>query len=663
VITGDEDRAPVRVSVPQSGLHAGAEAALAALVAHFARLRTGRGQHVDVSAQQAVTIATQSDAVAVAVGESGAARYSGGAKMGPLVLRLVFPASDGHVSITHVFGSAIGPATVRLMHSVHADGFCDEEMRDKDWVGFGELLATGRETFDSIERAKACIAAWTASLTKAELLILAQERGLLIAPVATPRDVAESEQLASRGYFQEVEQPALGRSVRQPGPFARFGARPLSYRRPAPQLGEHDVEVQAEPDRQPTLPDSPTSSGSELPLAGLKVLDFMWAIAGPMSTRMLCDYGATVVRVETSSRPDACRTMRPFVDSAPDPDGSALFHVCNAGKHMLTLDLAKPEGLAVALDLARWADVVTESFTPGTLEKLGLGYEALRAVNPRVIMLSTCLMGQSGPMARYAGYGNLAAAIAGFFELTGWPDRDPAGPFGAYTDYFAPRLNASAVLAALEYRRRTGEGQHIDLAQAETALHFLAPALLDYTVNGHVATREGNRDPVYAPHGCYPTAGKDRWIALAVDGDAQWATLCEALGQPELARDPRFGDVASRHTNADALDRTLSDLTRKHELTPLESLLQSRGIPAHAVLDSEGLGRDPQLVHRGHFVAYSDGGRRGVIEAARSRLSRTPARVPDRIPTLGRDTQEVLSQILGYDDERITELAIAEALE
>jgi len=230
---------------------------------------------------------------------------------------------------------------------------------------------------------------------------------------------------------------------------------------------------------------APGSDG-ELPLAGVKVLDFMWAIAGPMSTRMLADYGATVIRVESTTRTDASRTLRPFVDATSNLETSALFHNCNASKRMISLDLGRPETRDVVLDLVRWADVVCESFTPGTMKKLGFDYEALVAVNPQLIMLNTCLMGQTGPLATFAGYGNLAAALTGLFAYTGWRDRSPAGPFSAYTDYIAPKFGASVILAALEYRRRTGKGQSIDFSQGEAALHFLAPAVLDGFVNGNI---------------------------------------------------------------------------------------------------------------------------------------------------------------------------------
>ena len=198
-------------------------------------------------------------------------------------------------------------------------------------------------------------------------------------------------------------------------------------------------------------------------------------------------------------------------------------------------------------DLVRWADVLTESFSPQVMGKLGFSYEELASVNPGLIVLSTSLMGKTGPLNTFGGYGNMASAWCGFYEVAGWPDRDPAGPWGAYTDFIGARYNAIAVLAALEHRKRTGEGQHIDLSQAEASIHFLAPAILDYQVNGRVARRTGNRDPLMAPHGVYPVRGEDRWIAIAVADDEQWRALCKILdGSPRarISTRPRPGELA-----------------------------------------------------------------------------------------------------------------------
>ncbi len=662
---GDEDRPPVRVSVPQGFLHAGAEAAAAALIALHERLRSGRGQHVDVSAQQAVSLATQGDILQDAVGEKPILRAGSGVRTESLCLRSVYPAKDGYVLICHLFGSVFGPVTRRLMEWVYEEGFCDEAMRDKNWVEYAALLANGREPPEEFERIECRIAACTRTRTKAQLLRLGLERDLLIAPCARIDEVVESEQLRARNYFREIRHDPESVSLRYPGPFARFSASPITYRRPAPRLGEHSKEVldelRAVERVQAELPATPSD---EPPLAGINVLDFTWAIAGPGATRMLADYGATVVRIESTRRTDPVRTARPFQDGQPGPETSVLFHTMNAGKRMATLDLTKPLGREVALDLVRWADVVCESFTPGVMHTLGLDYASLTAVKPDVVMLSTCLMGQTGPLARYAGYGNLAAAVVGFFELTGWPDRDPAGPFSAYTDYIAPRFIVAAILAALEYRRRTGRGQYIDLAQAEAALHFLAPAILDYEANGRVPTRRGNLDSELAPHGVYPVLGDDRWVAIAVRDDSQWRALCELLGDPEMASDLRFASAKARLTHSAALDAMVAGFTAKWQADELEFQLQRLGIAASVVRESRELARDPQLLHRGHFVElpHPDGGKT-MVEGARSRMSRTPARVIGTAPTLGRDNSYVLEQILGYDAERIADLVIAGVLE
>jgi crotonobetainyl-CoA:carnitine CoA-transferase CaiB-like acyl-CoA transferase len=662
---GDVDRPPVRISVPQAYCHAATDAALGALVALSERQRSRVGQHVDVAAQQSVTACTQGNILAAAVGEQVATRSAGGLQLGAIRLQFLYPAKDGYVSITHIFGSTVGPATARLMEYVHDAGFCDAATRDKDWIAYGSLLASGAEPIEEFERVKRCVADCTRSKSKAELLQAALDRRLLIAPVSTIADVAGSEQLASRGYFQTHDYEALGVRLRHPGPFARFSASPIRYRRRAPRIGEHTREIHAEAARErPALAPAATQP-VDRPLAGVKIVDFMWALAGPGATRVLADFGATVVRIESGARPDVCRTIQPFQGGKPDGESSAIFHTTNAGKLMLALDLSKPEAREVALDLVRWADVVAESFSPRGMLGFGLDYQQLRKVNPELIMLSTCLMGQTGPLAAFAGFGNLAAAICGFYEIAGWPDREPAGPFGAYTDYMAPRFNAIALLAALEHRRRTGRGQHIDLSQAEAALHFLSPPLLDYFASGRIARRTGNDDARFAPHGVYAAAGKERWIAIAIRSDAEWQRFTAAIGREGLGGDARYATAEGRLARRRELDALVGDYTCSRDGLSLQEQLQALGIAAHVVQNSAELVADPQLLHLGNFLElpHALSGTPTVVESTRFRLSRTPARVEGDAPTLGRDSHQVLSAILGYDDERIAQLAIAGALE
>ena len=402
---------------------------------------------------------------------------------------------------------------------------------------------------------------------------------------------------------------------------------------------------------------------TDLPLRDLKICDLMWVMAGPASTRMLADYGATIVRVESPTRVDAARTVGPFQQNRIESDSSALWNNNNAGKYGISLDLSKPQAREVVFDLVRWADVVTESFSPKAMRAWGLDYEELRKIRPDLIMLSSCLMGQSGPLSRFAGFGNLAASLAGFYNLCGWPDRPPAGPFGAYTDYIAPRFTAAALLAALDHRRRTGEGQYIDQSQAESALHFLSPAILDYSANGRVAGRVGNYDPDHAPHGVYPAAGDDRWVAIACRTDQHWRALCSAIGRPALADDPRFATFDARQSNRAELDTIISEWSAQLDRHQLEHILQKRGVPASAVQDSADCVADPQLRHRGHFVEIPHPTLdKTVIEGSRFHLSRTPAAVDRAAPTLGQYNSYVMEKILGYSEARISELATSGAL-
>ena len=660
--TGDADRAPVlRFSVPQAYLHAGAEAAGAALIAHHERQRSGRGQHVDVSAQQAVAQTTQSGILSAALGSEDTKRVTGGVTLGGVPIPLVWPAMDGHISLLFVFGNAIGPFSHRLMEWVHEEGFCDEATRDKDWIQYTELLRSGAEPITEYMRVLEVIRNFTRTKTKAELMAATLERRLLIAPMATIDELAASEQFAARDYWRDLEHPD---PARYPGPFAKFSETPIQYRLGAPTVGQHNAEV-VDHGRLKAAPQpaDPVSKPDRLALDDVKILDFMWVMAGPAATRVLADYGATIVRVESTRDIDTARGLAPFQNGEPGPDNSGLFQNMNAGKLGLALDMTKDEGRDVARDLVRWADVVTESFSPKAMRAWGLDHDSLRRLKPDLIMLSSCLMGQTGPLATLAGYGTMGAAIAGFNSVIGWPDREPA-MVGAYTDYVSPRFTVASILAALDHRDRTGQGQYVDFSQAEASLHFLTPALLDYEINGRVQGRVGNRDPGMAPHGVYPAAGDDRWVAVAVGDDEQWRALCEVLGRSELVSDERFATVERRLVNQDELDGIVSEWTQQRDGYEAQKVLQARGVPAHVLQNSAEAMQDPQLLHRGHFVEVPhEIHGKTTVEGSRFRLSRTPARVERSGPTFGRDNQYVLETILGYSQERIAELAAGGVLE
>jgi crotonobetainyl-CoA:carnitine CoA-transferase CaiB-like acyl-CoA transferase len=268
-----------------------------------------------------------------------------------------------------------------------------------------------------------------------------------------------------------------------------------------------------------------------------------------------------------------------------------------------------------------------------------------------------------GPVVRFAGFGNLAAALSGFYEITGWPDRDPVGLFGAYTDCLAPRFGLVALLAALEHRRRPGQGQYIDLSQAESALHFYSQAFLDFQMNGRVMSSIGNSDLYCAPHGVYRVAGDHRWIAIACETNEQWESLCAVMGRTDLARDSRFSSAENRVARTKELDRLVDEWTAAQDPLEPEAKLQSRGVPAHYVATGTQLAVDPQLAFRDHFVKVPHQIHGSVvIEGTRFQLSRSPAVLTKAGPTLGQHTQLVFKDLLGYNDDKIAELVACGAI-
>jgi crotonobetainyl-CoA:carnitine CoA-transferase CaiB-like acyl-CoA transferase len=664
-LTGDEDRPPVHVSIPQAYLNAGAEAAVGSLIALYERERSGLGQHVDVSAQTAMMMTTQFTVLSPGWKDLAPNRVGGGLRLGEIRLRFVYPCKDGHVNATFAFGAVFGPPTRRLFEWIYEAGFCDEATRDNDWVAYGLHLMTGQAPVEELARYTSCIERFTLGHTKAELFQGAFERRILLVPVSNVEDMLGSDQLNAREYWTKIEHPELGRDVTYPGPFARLSTTPICYRRRAPLLGEHTREVLGEVRSTPRRARPAIGSQSSPPqaLEGLKVLDFTWAYAGPAATRYLADYGATVVRVESSKRLDALRTVGPFKDGEAGVERSGNYINANVGKYGLSLNLSISEAREVAMRLVEWADVVIENFSPKAMRAWGMDYESLRKIKPDLIMVSSCLNGQTGPQAMLAGYGMMGASIAGFGDLTGWPDRAPAAPFAAYTDYTSPKFTIAALLAALDHKRRTGRGQYVDLSQAESSIHMIGRAVLDYTVNGRVQTRMGNALPEYAPSGVYPCAGKDSWIALAAPTDDVWRALCGAAGL-SWEKDSRFGTAMSRGENREALDTAIGVWTRGFDPAALEELLQGVGVPVHRVSTSADVFADPQLRHRAHFIDLEHPRLGPVpIETSRMRFSRTPAIAAWPGPEIGQHNDHVLREILGMTDEEITELVVDEALE
>ncbi|MFI5400040.1 MAG: CaiB/BaiF CoA transferase family protein [SAR324 cluster bacterium] len=398
------------------------------------------------------------------------------------------------------------------------------------------------------------------------------------------------------------------------------------------------------------------ATAAEPPFAGLKVADFGTAIVGPFAARMLCDFGATVVKVETAVHPDVFRSNPPYKGGQPGINRGGYYHPFNAGKRSIALDLRQPKAREIAQRLALWADVLVETFTPRVMKGWGLDYARLSKLNPRLIMLSHCLMGQTGPRANYKGFGVLSAALAGMFEVTGWADGPPLGPYAAYPDWIAPYFTMMAIVGALEHLRRTGQGQYLDQAQIESAMHFMACAVLDYSATGRVAGRDGNRDRVCCPHGVFPCAGDDEWCAISVPGDGEWRALCRVMGQAALGEDARFSTLAARKAREAEVERIVAAWSARLSKTEAMERCQAAGVPAGSVATAADLFTDPQLAHRRAFVTRQHREVGDIrVNTMAFQLSDAPAEPCGAGPLLGEHTDLVLGE-LGYSAAEIAGL-------
>jgi len=662
-LNGHRDRPPVRISAPQVWVNAASEAACAALIALTERKVSGFGQHVDVSAQEAMILTAQGWMAPSLCDNPPAQRTGGGFELlGMVEFRFVYECSDGYVTITFLPGVLVGSFTNRLLEWVRNEGHLDEDLKDIDWTD----LLTDRpleEVASITDRTSRCLAKALLPYSKDHLFSMAQQDKLLLVPVITPSDVLETPHYTEREFWDEVEMPQISRKVRFPGPWAHGDTIGLKRLGRPPKLGEHTEEVLSEVPQIRTF-DGDLKPPSQLPFEGLTVLDFTWVYAGPFATRMLGYYGARVIRVESQTRPDQVRTSGLSRDPE-DPDGpenSQQWHSINAHKESLQLNLKAPEARQVVLDLAAKSDIVVNAFSAGVLDRVGLSPAELLEVNPRLIICSTTLFGQTGPLSPIPGFGNMGAATGGYYELTGWADRLPAGPFLAYTDATSPRLTAALLMAALDHRERTGEGMILDFSQAEGGIHFLTEAILDQEVNGYAQTRIGNADRWMAPHSVYQCANEqdDQWVAIACENDDQWASLASIVGCLDLAD---LG-LTQRQEREEDLDSILQSWCSSRSPSEITELLQSVGVPVHQVQNSPEIVSDGQLIHRSHFVEVPhDVYESTWVEQYGFRLSRSDG-TPNRSgPLWGEHNFQILSDLLGYDGDAIAELVIAGVLE
>ena len=640
--TGFPDRAPIRASEPSGYAHTGPEAAFAALSA----LASGRPQIVDVSMQEVVMVASMS--APAGFRRTGMRGARGGANVGRT--REIWKCRDGYVSFGLRGGVARVPSLKLITKLLEDEGLATPAFTERDWTKFNP-----NETSDEEMRAlEEPLLEFFSRRTMSELYEIACETNLMLASANSPREIYASAQLASREMFRKLE-GVDGFPVRFGIARSADGqVEPIEARRLAPAL-----QVEASAPDWPARPATP-AAGSGGAWAGTNVLEFGSGAAGPIATRYFAEHGATVVKVESKSRPDFLRVYALGPGNRHGLEGSALFDGLNTGKLSVTLDLKDPGGLEVARKLIHWADGVLENFAPKAMRGFGLDYDSLVADKPDLVMVSSCLNGQTGPHRNYPGFGGQGSALSGYNFVTGWPDREPMGPHGTITDSLSPRFAVSALAAGMLYRRRTGRGVHLDLSQVETAVYTLSPWLLDFAVNGNVTMRMGNRSRRVAPHGAFPCRGEDRWVAIAVWSDEEWQRLAAIAG---LA-DPTLAALEARLERVDEVEAALAAWTAERSREEVAEQLQSAGIEAVPVADFGDLHDDPQLAHRGHFVDIEHpvlGP--NVYERNGFRLSDAPGAYPGPSPTLGQHNDRVLGELLGLDADERRRLADSGALD
>ncbi len=649
--TGDPDRAPVRCTEPSGYAHTGGEAAFAAITA----LASGRPQHVDLSMQEVVFIASMSGPSSFPkTGERGTRR---GANIGRT--REIWPTLDGYVSFGLRGGKARVPTLQTLTKLVAADGIDAAVMTDRDWNEFSPNTASDED----LKAMEVALSDYFSRHTMQELYDIACATNLMIAPANSPRELLANTQLASRDFFGPV-----GDIERFPRSFvvvrsADGEAAPARAEHPAPALGSTD------PSTIPsvgTISSPLTGKSSQLSegggaWAGVNILEFGSGAAGPIATRYFAEHGATVLRVESKSRPDFLRVYALGPNNPHGLEGSVLYDALNVDKRNVTFNLKHPRAVELVRRLVvEWADAVAENFAPRAMRGFGLDYDALAQVKPDLVMISACLNGQTGPHRDYPGFGSQGAALSGYNWLTGWPDREPVGPFGTITDSLAPRYVAAALGAALLYRRRTGRGAYLDLSQVEVGIWTLSPWILEYEREGVIGMRDGNRSSRAVPHGAFPCRGDDRWVAIAAWADDEWKRLASIIG----VDDPSLDTVDARKARIDEVEGAVAAWTRTRSRDEVASLLQDAGIEAVPVADFGDIHLDPQVAAREHFVELAHPFTGPTLyERNGFRLSNAPSGYDRSGPTLGQDNDWVLGDLLGLSTDEQEQLRADGAVE
>ena len=629
----DPSLPPLKVFGNQAAMMAGIAGATAALATFRDARRSGVGDYIDLSAQ-----------AYIASGLEGAIpgyTYQG-------VVRRRY-----ELNPWGTFDAQDGPILMLCMEESQWERIV-EFMGHPEWTEL-EMFANQRtrhQNYDAIIHFyQEFISGWNAF----ELFHAGQARRICLAPVMNFEQVASDRHLRARDGFVTVDHPETG-PVEYLAPAVLTTSGRAEIRRPAPRLGEHNTEVLA--NARPASNSSPASE-ARLPLDGVRVVDLSWVWAGPFAAMHLAHLGAEVIRCESSTRPDLYRRggmSNPPDDMEPSLNRAGMFNQWNQGKKSVAVDLSDPRGIEIVKGFVAESDVVVQNFGTGVMARLGLGYEELSRINPRIILASISGYGQVGPYREYLAYGPALVPLTGLASVTGFIGGKPDlfGP--SIPDPTAGMTAAWAIVSALDQRERTGVGDHLDISLWEATGVLALEAWMQYAFDGTQPERMGNRDPWMAPHGCFACRGDDEWVSIACTGDPEWLKLA-ALIDPALADDDRFLTLETRKRNEDALEEIVSRWTAGKDRWEVTWLLQAQGVAAFPSFTTEDIVQDPHLNSRGFIerLDHPEVGRRAHVGIPWLH-DRRPNGVRAPAPCLGADTDTLLAEVLGYGAAKIKEL-------
>jgi crotonobetainyl-CoA:carnitine CoA-transferase CaiB-like acyl-CoA transferase len=636
-IAGDPSLPPVRPPETQAYYFASVFAAAGVLAALYRRESTGQGDHVDASMQE--TLATQEHIIRLWANEKQIAKRAG-SQHGSVAPAKIFPCRDGFVYLY------VTRQHWKLFLTIWKDH--DPKFDAPDWLNNVYRRAHADDLNPAVE-------AFVRQFTMEEITGLLQEKGIPCVPVNTPMGFTNDEHVQGRGFMAPVEHAGFGKTRQPAMPFVIDGERVPVGSVPVLDGWRAAVSPESRETREVTdklrFSEANQASGNG-PLDGMRIVSFDHVLAGPYGTTILAELGADVIKVESSKG-----GMDPFrfFGTGEDPNVSPRFLEFNRNKRSFTVNLKHPKGQPVLHDLIAKADAVLDNYSVDVVGRIGLAYDQLRKVKPDIVNLRMPGLGTTGPKRHFSTVGVNITAFTGLTYLWNHPGvtHPPIGSQTVFPDYVSGVLCAIIIISGVLYRDRQKKGAFIDLAQSEATAFMIGPSLMEAAASGVDPQPIGNASPAAAPHDCYPCKGEDRWCVIAAENEQQWAALAKILGS-DLAQDARFKTMKDRLHHRDELNAIISKWTETQDPFDIMNRLQRAGVPAGVVQTGEDLVDDPQLNARG-FIVEVDNPRLGRVVLPNFPLQFANAKLTRRweFPVLGKDTEAVLRDVVGYSEETI----------